>query len=131
MQFDTTSTKGEALAKLLAIGRAAPEDREVTVVGAASANQVIALRFPIPSAGDISVSTKVTASGAVADLALTTGFTVSVAADGMSGSVTVIDAVAATSTITVKQKVRPNRIDAGAALSAVTAKVYQYLALGW
>lgn len=65
-------------------------------VGTATAGQEIAFSFPIATSGEITVKTRVTATGVEATLSLTTDYSVSINGDS-GGTVTLVSALAATS----------------------------------
>ena len=79
----------------------ANETARTSATGSAAAGQEIPFLFPINATSDVVVKTRITASGVESDaLTETTHYTVSISGD-VGGTVTMVDAVAATSTIHV------------------------------
>lgn len=72
------------------------EEARTSAVGTAVAGQEIPFNFPILSDDEITVKTRVTATGVEATLTLTTDYTVTVNGDS-GGTVTLVSALAATS----------------------------------
>jgi len=76
----------------------ANETARTSATGTAAALQEIAFLFPINATSEIVVKTRVTATGVEATLTETTHYTVAISGD-VGGTVTLVDALAATSTV--------------------------------
>ena len=70
-----------------------------SAVGTNTIGQAVTFLFPISETSDIVVKSVVTLTGVETLLAITTNYTVTIAADDGGGTVTMVTAVAATSTI--------------------------------
>ena len=70
----------------------------ISAVGNATAGQVVPFPFPINDSSDITVKTRVTATGVEATLTETTDYTVEITTD-LGGSIILVDALAATSEV--------------------------------
>ncbi len=74
-----------------------------SATGTAAAGQEISFSFPINATSDLVVKTRVTTTGVEASLSETTDYTVSISGD-TGGTVTLVDALAATYTVHVIRK---------------------------
>jgi hypothetical protein len=74
----------------------ANQTSRTSATGSASAGQEISFSFPITDSSELTVKTRVTATGVEATLTETTDYTVSITGD-TGGTVTLVDALAATS----------------------------------
>lgn len=75
----------------------ANQTARTSATGSAAAGQEIAFSFPIANTSDLLVLTRVTSTGVEATLSETTDYTVTISGD-TGGTVTLVDALAATST---------------------------------
>lgn len=91
-----------------------------SATGTATAGQEVAFSFPINATSDVIVKTRVTATGVEATLIETTDYTISISGD-TGGTLTLVDALAATSTVHIYRDT-PNTqsldLEAGGSFSA-------------
>lgn len=78
----------------------ANQTSRTSATGSAAAGQEIPFSFPIAATSDLAIKTRVTATGVEATLTETTDYTVSINGDS-GGTVTLVDALAATSQVFV------------------------------
>jgi hypothetical protein len=78
----------------------ANQTRRTSAIGSAAAGQEIPFSFPITDSSDLTVKTRVTATGVTATLTETSDYTVTISGD-TGGIVTLVDALAATSEVFV------------------------------
>lgn len=91
-----------------------------SATGSAAAGQEISFSFPIADSSELTVKTRVTATGVEATLTETTDYTVSINSDS-GGTVTLVDALAATSQVWVIRntaKTQSLDLEQGGAFSA-------------
>jgi len=98
----------------------ANETARTSATGTATAGQEVAFSFPINATSDVIVKTRVTATGVEATLTETTDYTISISGD-IGGTLTLVDALAATSTVHIYRdtpRTQSLDLEAGGSFSA-------------